>query len=156
MLLHPMPRDVDPARDPHVLMPHHVVEQALQPGGTGGMADQPHVQADRHHLRVRGTLLAQHVEGVADKRKSLARARVADEGNRRRDGGAWDISARLKFRIVLTLPLYRCFRYLKGINNHRDYFRDVIDVADFEWQIKRSCIFWMTSIVHHCERPMFI
>ena len=50
----------------------HVVEQSLQPGGAGGMADQAHVHADRHHLRLRRALLVQHVEGVAEKAKNCS------------------------------------------------------------------------------------
>src|SRR5216684_6684922 len=35
------------------------------------MADQAHVQADRHHLRRRGAFVIEHVEGVADQAEPL-------------------------------------------------------------------------------------
>ena len=56
-----------------------VIEQALQADSAGGMADQAHVQADRHHLRLRRTLAVEHVERVAHEGEPLVR---------RADGGA--------------------------------------------------------------------
>ena len=48
----PVPRDVDAARDPHLVVPLDVVEEArAAPASASRPADQPAVQADRHHLR---------------------------------------------------------------------------------------------------------
>src|SRR5260221_5567949 len=73
MVLDPMLRDVEPPGDPDAAKAHHVVEKALQPGRPRGMADEPHVQPDRHHLRLRATLLVQHVEGVLVELEIVAR-----------------------------------------------------------------------------------
>ena len=42
-----------------------MVEQPLEAAGTGGMADDPHVQADGEHAGLGGALAIQEVERVA-------------------------------------------------------------------------------------------
>src|SRR5580704_2583431 len=69
----PMVRDVEPPRDPDAAESGYVVEKALQPSCSGGMADQPHVQSDRHHFRMRAALLVQHVERVFVEREIVVR-----------------------------------------------------------------------------------
>src|SRR5215207_9708079 len=63
----PVACDVEAAGDPNVLVLHHVVEQTLEAGRAGRMAAEPHVEPDRHHLRLLGALAVEHVEGIADK-----------------------------------------------------------------------------------------
>ena len=60
----PVARDVDAAGDPHAGKATDMVEQLLQPGGAGGVADDAHVQSDRQHLRLRVALLVEEVECV--------------------------------------------------------------------------------------------
>ena len=47
----PVAGDVDAARDPDLVVALDVVDEAGERGGAAGAADQPAVQADRHHLR---------------------------------------------------------------------------------------------------------
>src|SRR5437763_538096 len=67
----PVPRDVDPAADPHVLVALDVVEVARERRGAPGPAHEPHVQAERHHLRSVGALRIEDVEGVPNVGKPL-------------------------------------------------------------------------------------
>src|SRR6187402_358967 len=62
MLLQPVLRDVDTAGDPDLLA-SHVLEEALERGESAGPADQPAVQADRHHAAFLGI---QDVEAVLE------------------------------------------------------------------------------------------
>src|SRR5215469_8540498 len=61
----PMASDLDPAADPYAGEAPDVVEQPLQTACARRMADDAHVQADRHHSRLRGALAIQEVERVA-------------------------------------------------------------------------------------------
>src|ERR1700761_9099034 len=63
-ICHPVPRDVDTARNPYILEAPHVVQQPLQPGCPGRMADQAHMQPDGHHLWVALPLLIKKVETI--------------------------------------------------------------------------------------------
>jgi hypothetical protein len=49
-----VPGDVEAAGDPDVGVFPDMVEQALQAVGAGRVADQAHMQADRHHLGLHG------------------------------------------------------------------------------------------------------
>ena len=64
MVQHPVPGDLLAPADPHVLVGHDVVQEALQTHGTAGMAAQTHVQAHGHHLRVADPLAVQHVKAI--------------------------------------------------------------------------------------------
>jgi hypothetical protein len=68
-----MPGDVEAARHPHIFLRHDVVEEPLQADSPRWMADEPHVQPDRHHLRLPASLAAQHVEGIAHEAEPLLR-----------------------------------------------------------------------------------
>src|SRR5260370_7507154 len=61
----PMPRDLLAPADPDAGVPPDVVEKTLEPGGAGGMADLPKVQAHRHHLGRALAFAVEQVEGVA-------------------------------------------------------------------------------------------
>src|ERR1700739_4846965 len=56
--------DVDAPGEPHAGVAHHVVERAFETGRARGMAAEPQVQAERHHLRLRAALAIEHVEAV--------------------------------------------------------------------------------------------
>src|SRR5260221_10894832 len=73
MALAPMPGDVEAARHPHIFLRHDVVEEPLQADSPRWMADEPHMQPDRHHLRLPASLVAQHVEGIAHEAEPLLR-----------------------------------------------------------------------------------
>jgi hypothetical protein len=60
----PMSRDPVAASDPDPVVTEHVVEEAREPDRTGGPAEQPIVERERHHLRLRLPLLVEKVEGV--------------------------------------------------------------------------------------------
>ena len=47
----PMLRDLQPGRHPDALVLSDVIEEAHQRSGAAGTADDPAMQADRHHLR---------------------------------------------------------------------------------------------------------
>src|SRR5438128_10513461 len=64
VLVDPVPRDVDPAADPHVVVALDVVEKARERRCAPGPAHEPHVQAERHHLWLVGALRIEDVEGV--------------------------------------------------------------------------------------------
>src|ERR1700730_16306999 len=49
------------------------VEAPLKADSPRWMADEPHVQPDRHHLRLPVSLVAQHVEGIAHETEPLLR-----------------------------------------------------------------------------------
>src|ERR1700704_3333672 len=66
MLAMPMPRDIEPCRDPHPVARGSIVEKAHERRGASGPSDQPAMQPDRHHL---GRILAfgiEHVEGILE------------------------------------------------------------------------------------------
>ena len=56
MLSKPVVRYVDAPGDPYAIVLHHVVEQAFQTDRASRVADQAHVEANRHHLRLRRAL----------------------------------------------------------------------------------------------------
>src|SRR5215469_1781075 len=66
MRVDPVPRDGQARSDPDALVLHDVVEQPLEADCAGGMADQTHVQPDRHHPRLSSSLSVEHVEAVLD------------------------------------------------------------------------------------------
>jgi len=68
-----MAGDVDASRDPYALMAADVVEQALETGGAGGMSEQAHVKADRHHLRLLRPFPVEHVERVSNEGEPIVR-----------------------------------------------------------------------------------
>src|SRR5690606_26072710 len=51
MMFHPMPGDVDTARQPDSLVALHIVDEALQRSRAAGPADEAAVKADAHHGR---------------------------------------------------------------------------------------------------------
>src|ERR1700722_19062470 len=61
----PVAGDVEAAGDPDAGMALDVVEQTLQPGGAGGMANDAHVETDRQHFRLGRAFPIQEVERVA-------------------------------------------------------------------------------------------
>ena len=61
----PVPRDIEPPRGPHASKPADIIQQAFQPSRPRGVANQPLVQADRQHARLRPPLAIQEVERVA-------------------------------------------------------------------------------------------
>jgi len=58
----PMPRDIEPRRDPHPIALVNVVEKNASGGHTSGPPDQPAVQPDRHHLGRISPSAIEHVE----------------------------------------------------------------------------------------------
>src|SRR5262249_15975074 len=74
MLLQPVAGDVDAPRDPDLLAAH-VLEKALERSEAPGTADEPAVQAHRHHARRAVAFLVQDVEGILEIREKLV-ARV--------------------------------------------------------------------------------
>src|SRR6266540_1367166 len=60
----PVLGDVDAPGEPHVRVAADVVERALEAGGPRGMPDEPQVQPERHHLRLRLSLAVEDVEAV--------------------------------------------------------------------------------------------
>src|SRR5579885_2847253 len=60
----PMARDVDPPADPEPRVLQRIVEEAGQRRGAPGPADEPAVQAHRHHARRARALGIEHVEAV--------------------------------------------------------------------------------------------
>src|SRR5688572_19068967 len=48
VMLQPVPGDIDSAGDPHFLS-SGVLQKPLERGGPAGPADEPAMQADRHH-----------------------------------------------------------------------------------------------------------
>src|SRR4051812_39103484 len=63
MVLQPVARDVDAPRDPDLLAAH-ILEKALERREAPGTADEPAVQAHRHHARRAVAFLVEDVEGV--------------------------------------------------------------------------------------------
>src|SRR5580692_7006377 len=47
----PVPRDLQSGRDPDAIVAFDVIEKAQQRRRAAGTADEPAMQADRHHLR---------------------------------------------------------------------------------------------------------
>src|SRR6476646_9436717 len=78
MVLQPVARDVDAPGDPDLLAAH-VLEKALERGEPPGPADEPAVQADRHHARHAVAFLVEDVEGVLEIGEELV-ARVESLG----------------------------------------------------------------------------
>ena len=66
----PMARDVDAPRDPDLVVPPHVVEEARERSDAPGAADQAAMQSDRQHLRriesLRVAFGVQHVERILE------------------------------------------------------------------------------------------
>ena len=60
-----MPRDIEPGRDPHLVVALHVIEEAGERGEPPRPAGQPAVQTDRQHARPLGAFRIEHVEAVA-------------------------------------------------------------------------------------------
>src|ERR1044071_4906986 len=65
MVLQPVASDVDAPRDPDLLAAH-VLEKAFERSKPPGAADEPAVQADRHHARRAVAFLVEDVEGVLE------------------------------------------------------------------------------------------
>src|SRR5439155_24359364 len=65
VLFDPVPRDVDTAADPHVVVALEIVEEACERRGPPRPTYEPNVQAERHHLRLIGALRVEHVERVS-------------------------------------------------------------------------------------------
>src|SRR5947199_13117 len=59
------------AGDPGVAVALNVIEEASERGEAAGPAGEPHVEADRHHLRRGRALRVEHVEGVAQVREEV-------------------------------------------------------------------------------------
>ena len=63
----PVPRDVDAARDPNLVVRLHVVDELRQPHGPAGPPDEAAVQPHRHHLRAAAAaFLVKAVEAVLE------------------------------------------------------------------------------------------
>ena len=60
----PVPGDVDAPRDPDLLVRRDVIEETRQRRGAPGTADEPAMQADRHHLRRGLAFRIERVESV--------------------------------------------------------------------------------------------
>src|SRR5712691_4424360 len=73
----PVLGDVDAAGEPDAGVAHHVVERALESGRARGMAAEPQVQPERHHLGLRAALAIQHVEPVLHERVVVGRGEEA-------------------------------------------------------------------------------
>src|SRR5262245_64622860 len=67
MVLEPVPRDVDAARDPDFLA-SHVPQKPVQRREAAGTADEPAVQADRHHAPAFGV---ENIECILQIRKKI-------------------------------------------------------------------------------------
>src|ERR687895_723638 len=65
MVLQPVIGDVDAAREPHLLAAH-VLEEALERGEAPRAADEPAMQAYRHHARRAVAFLVEHVERILE------------------------------------------------------------------------------------------
>src|SRR5689334_17875876 len=78
MVLQPVACDVDAPRDPDLLAAH-VLEKALERGEPSRTADEPAVQADRHHARRAVAFLVEDVEGILEIGEELV-ARVEPLG----------------------------------------------------------------------------
>src|SRR6267378_2882416 len=52
MVFHPVPGNVDAPANPHPVVPRDVIEEVRERAGAPGPSHEPHVQADRHHLRM--------------------------------------------------------------------------------------------------------
>src|SRR3954463_9272942 len=78
MVLQPVARDVDAAGDPDLLAAH-ILEKALERGESPGPADEPAVQADRHHPRHALAFFVENVEGILEVGEELV-ARVESLG----------------------------------------------------------------------------
>src|SRR5438034_35 len=66
MVLQPMARDVDAARDPHFALPARITQKALQRREAPGPADEAAMQADRHHAPALGMQNVQRVLQVVE------------------------------------------------------------------------------------------
>src|SRR5262245_63688805 len=75
MVLQPVPSDVDAPRHPDLLAAH-VLEKTLERCKPSRAADEPAVQAHRHHARAAVAFLVEDVEGVLEICEELV-ARVA-------------------------------------------------------------------------------
>jgi hypothetical protein len=64
MVRQPVPGDVLSAADPHIVVLQHIIKKPFETEGATGMADQTHVQPNRHHFGLRGAFAVQHVETV--------------------------------------------------------------------------------------------
>src|ERR1700681_421188 len=69
----PVPGNVQPPRDPDSFMALDIVEEAREAGRPRRMADQAHMEADRHHLRLSCAFRVEHVEGVLMPREIIGR-----------------------------------------------------------------------------------
>ena len=63
--------DVDAAGHPHTVVLLDVIEEPPKSRDAPWMADEPHVEPHRHHLRCGGAFLVEDVEGVADEAEPL-------------------------------------------------------------------------------------
>ncbi len=79
----PAPGDVEAAGDADALILLHIIEETDEAGGTGAVADQAHMQADRLHLGLAGALRIENVEDllaslqIVVRRAKEARAELA-------------------------------------------------------------------------------
>ncbi len=64
-----MSSDVDTATDPHFGKGDYIVQKSCQTGSSTWMADDTHVEADGHHLRLLRSFRIEHVESVFEKRE---------------------------------------------------------------------------------------
>ena len=61
----PMVRNVDTSADPDLVMPLDMIDELLEGMNTPGPANQPTMQADRHHPRDSSALGIEHIKTVA-------------------------------------------------------------------------------------------
>ena len=66
MLATPVIGNIKTAGNPDIFVLHHMVQKSFKAGGTCGVADQSHMQTDRHHFRLLRAFLVKHVERVFD------------------------------------------------------------------------------------------
>src|SRR6266700_6499815 len=79
--------DVETPCEPHAVVLGHIVERALEPRGARWMTDEPQVQAERHHLRLRAALAVEHIEAVLDEREVVLGGEEAAAAELRIVGG---------------------------------------------------------------------
>ena len=78
-MLNPVSGNFNPAADPDVRMLRYVVEESLQTCRPRGMPDKPHVEPNRHHLRLPLSLAVQQIESVLQEREEVLRGKESPD-----------------------------------------------------------------------------